>query len=242
MKPINERPNLPEQTSGLQALRAHMPNAPVMAFLEKFDTFFEKKKRSLLKDEVLFSPGENPYLYIVASGALGVFRINPSGDAKEVGRVYTGAFIGEGVLSGRIQKDVQVASIVERTDVVALTKEDIDYLESLDAAVLARLYKHINNITSLRLAESGKELAIIYESTQKFQEFRELGQRGLLAAINSLKDSLSLDSMLLIEEHPYISGLLVYKYNTRFPSVWPINQKVEGHSEIPLGEISASLF
>ncbi len=153
-----------------------------------------------------------------------------------------GAFIGEGVLSGRFQKDVQAASITERTTVVVLTKEDIDYLEAQDAATLVKLYKHINNITSLRLAESGRELAIMYESTQKFQEFRELGQRGLLSAINSLKQALSLDSMLMIEEHPYISGLLIYKYNTRFPSVWPINQRVEEAEKVTSGPIPSQVL
>ena len=42
-----------------------------------------------------------------------------------------------------------------------------------------------------------------------------------------MKTSLSLDSVVMIEEHPFVPGLLVYKYNTKFPSVFPLNQKVE---------------
>ena len=57
---------------------------------------------------------------------------------------------------------------------MALTRADIEYLESQDAATLANLYKHINNITSLRLADTSNELALMYEATQKFQEYREL--------------------------------------------------------------------
>lgn len=100
-------------------------------------------------------------------------------------------------------------------------------MESEDPATLAKLYKHINNITSLRLSDTGKELALMYESTGRFQEFQELGQRGLLAAINHVKDMLGFESVLMIEEHPFVPGLLIYKYNTKFPSVWPMNQKVE---------------
>ena len=145
--------------------------------MDRFDNFVQKKKKILTKGEVLFEPGENPYLYVVASGALGIFRINPSEEIKELGKVYTGSFIGEGILSDRHMKEVRSQSITERTIVVELTKEDIEYLESQDPAILAKLYKHINNITSLRLSETGKELALMYESTQKFQEFQQLGQR-----------------------------------------------------------------
>lgn len=223
-----ENHDLPERKKSLfEGLRKELATSPVMAFLERFDVFVQKKRKVLAKGEVLFEPGENPYFYVVASGALGIFRVNPSGELKEVGKVYTGAFIGEGVLSDRITKEVQAQSITERTVVVALTKEEIEYLESQDPAMLATLYKHINNITSLRLSDTSKELALMYESTQKFQEYQELGQRGLLAALNYMRDMLELDTMLMIEQHPFVPGLFIYKYNTKFPSVWPMNQKVD---------------
>ena len=165
------------EKSGLQkellSFRQDLSVAPVLAFLEKFDAFLKKKKRILTKDELLFEPGENPYLYIVASGALSVFRLNPTGETKEVGRAYTGQFLGEGIISGRNKKDTSARSITEATVVVELTSADLEYLESVDPGLLAKLYKHINNITSLRLSETGRELAILYELTAKFQEFRE---------------------------------------------------------------------
>ncbi len=85
--PINEL------KASLDSIRSNLKIAPVMAFLDKFDTFIAKKKKILAKDEVLFEPGENPYFYIVASGAIGIFRINPTGEKKEVGKVYTGSFL-----------------------------------------------------------------------------------------------------------------------------------------------------
>ncbi len=223
-----ETPALSENVKpGIEWLRKELSIAPVLAFLDRFDSFVQKKKKMLRKGETLFEPGENPYFYIVSSGALGIFRINPSGEVKELGKVYTGAFIGEGVLSERNTKDVLVNSITEKTMVVALTKEEIEYLESQDPAILAKLYKHINNITSLRLSETGKELALMYEYTQKIKEYQELWQRGLIAGVDHMKDMLALDAILMIEQHPFVPGLFIYKYNTKFPSVWPMNQKVD---------------
>ena len=101
--------------------------------------------------------------------------MSPTGDIKEVGKVYTGGFIGEGVLSERTLKEVRATSHTENTRVISLDLADIEFLEAGDPATLASLYKHINNITSLRLAQSGRELAVMYEATQKFQEYRNLG-------------------------------------------------------------------
>ncbi len=161
----------------LDTLRGSLRQAPVLAFLKKFDLFTKKKEKILSKDQVLFEPGEDPYLYIVSSGALGIYRVNPTGESKEIGRVYTGAFIGEGVINDRNLKEVRASSIVECTRVVCLTRADMESLEKQSPETLALLYKHITDITSQRLAESGKELALLYESTQKFQEFRERGSK-----------------------------------------------------------------
>lgn len=220
----NETP-ITEAHKGLEGLKAGLAVAPVFAFLEKFDEFAKKKKRALVEGEVLFEPGESPYFYIVTSGALKIFRINPTGDKKEIGKAYAGSFIGEGILSGRLQKDVQAEAYVA-SSVITLTKEDFEYLESLSPETLMALYKHLNNATSLRLAETGKELALLYETTEKINSYKERGERGLLDAINLLKKSLSLDYIVAIEQHVAVPGLLVYKFNTRFPSIWPINQKV----------------
>lgn len=208
-----------------------MTVTPVFAFLEKFDEFTKKKKKALAGGEVLFEPGESPYFYIVSSGALKIFRINPSGEKKEIGKAYAGSFIGEGVLAGRMQKDVQ-AEAYAPSAVVMLTKEDFDYLESLSPETLMRFYKHLNDATSLRLSDTGKELALLYETTEKINSYKERGEKGLLDAIKLLKKSLSLDYIIAIEQHAAVPGLLIYKFNTRFPSIWPINQKVAGEIEV----------
>ncbi|MDQ1344331.1 MAG: Cyclic nucleotide-binding protein [Patescibacteria group bacterium] len=217
---------------GLEGLKAGISVAPVFAFLETFDSFAKKKKKLLVDGEVLFSPGESPYFYIVSSGALKIFRINPSGDKKEIGKAYAGSFLGEGVLAGRETKDVQ-AEACAPSAVVMLTKEDFEYLESLSPETLMLFYKHLNDATSTRLGETGKELALLYETSEKINSYKERGQRGLLDAIELLKKSLSLDYVIAVEQHPAVPNLLIYKFNTRFPSIWPINQKVGS-------EISAS--
>ena len=93
-----EKPKTSEKSNlkaSLGALKQSLNIHPILAFLEGFDNFFKKKKRSLVNNEVLFTPGENPYFYIVSSGALSILRITPTGEKKEVGRAYTGSFIGE---------------------------------------------------------------------------------------------------------------------------------------------------
>jgi CRP-like cAMP-binding protein len=175
MSPEITRTNEAPQVSGLDELKQKLVNAPVFAFLEKFDRWISKKERALRLGEVLLEPGENPYLYIVAAGVLTIYRVNGSGESQEVGKVLTGEFIGEGILSGRNQKDIRAVSLFDHTRVIALTKEDIEQYERQDPETLAKIYRHINNITSLRLAQSGRELGIMYEATQKFQEFRENG-------------------------------------------------------------------
>lgn len=222
---IRKELELPTLQKGLEGLKAGIAVTPVFAFLEKFDEFAKKKKKMLAAGEVLFEPGESPYFYIVSSGALKIFRINPSGEKKEIGKAYAGSFIGEGVLSGRQMKEVQAEAYVPSA-VVMLTKDDLDYLESLSPETLLRFYKHLNDTTSLRLGDTGKELALLYETTEKINSYKERGEKGLLDAISLLKKSLSLDYIIAIEQHAAVPGLLVYKFNTRFPSIWPINQKV----------------
>lgn len=111
-----ERKRTPEKSTlkeSLGALKKTLNIHPILAFLEGFDNFFKKKKRALVNNEVLFTPGENPYFYIVSSGALAILRTTPTGEKKEVGRAYMGSFIGEGVLFDRNQKDVEAVAIGE---------------------------------------------------------------------------------------------------------------------------------
>lgn len=75
--------------ASLGSLKQSLSIHPILAFLEGFDSFFKKKKRALVNNEVLFSPGENPYFYIISSGALSILRTTPMGEKKEVGRAYT---------------------------------------------------------------------------------------------------------------------------------------------------------
>lgn len=92
---IKQVPGVNALKQSLGALKQSLAIHPILAFLEGFDSFFKKKKRALVNNEVLFTPGENPYFYIVSSGALSILRSTPTGEKKEVGRAYTGSFIGE---------------------------------------------------------------------------------------------------------------------------------------------------
>lgn len=75
---IKQAPEVNVLKQDLGALRQSLAIHPILAFLEGFDSFFKKKKRLLVNNEVLFTPGENPYFYIVSSGALSILRITPT--------------------------------------------------------------------------------------------------------------------------------------------------------------------
>lgn len=114
-------------------------------------------------------------------------------------------------------KEVEAVSLTESTGVLALRKEDMEYYESIDTTTMMHLYKHINNVTSLRLQDAGKELAIMYESAQKIQEFRENGKKGLIDALMFLRNTFQFESCILIESHQYVPGLYIYRFNTKSP-------------------------
>lgn len=58
----------------------------------------------------------------------------------------------------------------------------------------------------------------------------------MLDAINHLSSVLSINSIIVIEKHPIVQDLFIYKYNSRFPTVWPMNQKVEANIKLDEGE------
>lgn len=238
---VEKTPEKNTLKNSLGALKQSLAIHPILALLEGFDSFFKKKKRALSSNETLFTPGENPYFYIVSSGALSILRLTPTGEKKEVGRAYTGSFIGEGVLFDRNQKDVEAVALGEGVSVVVLNKEDIAYLESQDPEKILPLYKHIIEVTNGRLLDSGKELASLYEMNTKIDELSKLGEQGFKNIIDHITRTLHVDYILSVEQHPLVSTLRVYKYNSRFPSVWPVNQKAGtefGENE-QSGEISS---
>lgn len=210
----------------LSALKANVSVHPVMAFLESFDRFFKKKKQVLHDGEILFSPGENPYLYIVTSGALTIFRFTATGDKKEIGKAYAGSFLGEGILFGRNQKDTEAISATDGTGVIGLTKEELALLESENPLKVLEMYKYIIEVTNGRLLDTGKELATMYEITKRINELSRLGEAGFKNIVDELTPILDADYIIYVEQHPVVKDLLVYKYNSRFPSIRSVGQKV----------------
>lgn len=236
---IQKAPEINVLRQSLGALKQSLAIHPILAFLEGFDNFFKKKKRALVNNEVLFTPGENPYFYIVSSGALSILRMTPTGEKKEIGRAYMGSFIGEGVLFDRNQKDVEAVAIGEGASVVALTKADIVYLESQNPEKILTLYKHIIEMTNGRLLDSGKELASLYEMNTKIDELSKLGEQGFKDIIDHISKTINVDYIISVEQHPAVPGLFIHKYNSRFRSIWPINQKAisEIRPNMPVGEM-----
>ncbi|MDD2487306.1 MAG: cyclic nucleotide-binding domain-containing protein [Candidatus Gracilibacteria bacterium] len=197
---------------------------PVIAYIEKFDEYFKKNKKHLKKGEVLFSPGIDPNFYIVKSGALLIFSHTSDGDKKEIGKVYEGGFIGEGIIFGRNQKDVEAVSL-GFSEVFSLTEEDLKEFEKQNPSEAMEIYKHIIEITNKRLLDSGKELASIYDATNKLTELSKLGEKGFLNVMMYIKNLLSADYIIYVENHPVIDGLFIYKYNTILEKLGTLNKK-----------------
>ena len=118
------------------------------------------------------------------------------------------------MISGRTLKEVEAVSALPHTEVVTYTKEDLEYLESLSPETMMDLYKHIMNVTSIRLANSGKELALLSEAAILMEEFKQEGERGFFNAMKHIQTILNLDYVIQVEQHPVVSNLLSYKYDT----------------------------
>lgn len=139
-----------------------------------------------------------------------------------------GSFIGEGVLFDRNQKDVEAVAIGEGASVVTLTKADLAFLESQSPEKILTLYKHIIEISNGRLLDSGKELASLYEMNTKIDELSKFGEQGFKDIIDHITKTIHVDYIISVEQHAAVPGLFIHKYNSRFPSIWPINQKATG--------------
>lgn len=208
----------------IQVLKEQLPNRPIFAFLEKFDSFFKKRKRLLSDKEHVFDVGEDPNFYIITSGSVIILRDTATGEKKEIGRAYAGSFLGEGVLFGRMQKETSAIAAGERTEVVAITLEDLKFLEERSAKDVVELYRHVLETTNFRLLEAGKELANLYELTEKINELSQNREQGFINIVKYLKRALRTKYIIYVERHPVVQELYVYKFNSTFPSIYPINQ------------------
>jgi len=90
------------------------------------------------------------------------------------------------------------------------------------------LYKYIIEVSNSRLLDSGKELASIYEMNMKIDELSKFGEQGFRDIVDHISKTISVDYILLVEQHPVVKNLLVYKYDSHSPYSGPINQKVAG--------------
>lgn len=197
---------------------------PIMAYVEKFDELFKKKKKILEAWEILFSPGKNNLFYIITSWELNILRYTSTNEKKEIGKAYAWSFIWEWIIFGRNQKDVE-AQALTKTEIFALNLEDLQKLEKESPKEAMELYKYIIEITNKRLLDSGKELASIYEATNKIVEMAKDWEKWFFDIMNYLKWILGVDYIIFIEQHQAVDNFFFYKYNTSLSNMWVINKK-----------------
>ncbi len=197
---------------------------PIITYLGKFNEFFKKDKRILKSWEILFTPGDNKYFYIITSWILNINSYTKDGIKKEVGKAYEWYFIWEWVISWKTYKDVEAIAETE-VEVYALNNKDLEEFQKKRPNEAIELYKHVIEITNERLINSWKELWTIYETTNKIAELSELWEKWFNNTITQVKNLLGFDYIIYIENHYVIDWLFSYKFNTNFPSVYPINKK-----------------
>jgi len=199
---------------------------PIIAYLDKFDEYFKKKKMRLEVWQILFSPGIDDKFYIIASWVLSVISHTSTWEKKEIWKAKKWSFIWEGIIFGRNQKDVEVIC-AEEAEVIALNIDDLVKFETDLPKEAIEMYKYIIEVSNKRLLESDKELANIYEATNKIIELSKTWEKGFLNIMDYSKKLFGARYIIYVENHQVLSWLLFYKYDTRFKNVGVINKKVE---------------
>ena len=115
------------------------------------------------------------------------------------------------------------------TEVVLLTKEELQALEKENPWEVLKFYKYIIEVTNRRLTETGKELALMSEAPERIETLSQNGEKGFKDIVDYITSITWVDYVIFIERHPVVSNLFVYKYNSLTPSLWPINKKASEH-------------
>lgn len=199
---------------------------PIIAYLDKFDEYFKKKKRKLEAGQMLFSPGIDDNFYVIISWVLSIISQTSTWEKKEIWKAKKWSFIWEGIIFWRNQKDVEVIC-VENAEVIALNLDDLIKFEKDLPKEAIDMYKYIIEISNKRLLESDKELANLYEATNKIIELSKAWEKWFIDIMDYGKKLFSARYIIYVENHQVLSWLLFYKYDTRFKNVGVINKKVE---------------
>ena len=201
---------------------------PILAYLDMFDKTWKKRKRQLQANELLFAPGEDPHMYLITKGMLVILRETGLGEQREIGTVYTGGFLGEGILFGRNKKDVSAIAKSDGVELFAITKEDLEKLKNTEPQAALDLYEHIIEITNKRLLDTGEELASIYEATNSLTTLSEKLEKEEISfadILQELSKIIGTDYLIYIEQHPAVANLFSYKFDTKTGGKKPINER-----------------
>lgn len=206
-----------------QAVNIQKTN-PIIAYLEKFDSYFKKQKKVLEAWETLFKPWKDWFFYIITSWELDIFRYTVDWTKKEIWKARAWSFIWEWVIFDRNQKDVEAVAS-RTTQVFALSSEDLQQLELLAPKEAMELYKYVIEVTNKRLLDTWKELADIYELTNKVLELAKDWEKGFYDIMQYIKQVIGSDYIIYVEQHPAIPWFFFYKYSTELQSTKLINRK-----------------
>lgn len=197
---------------------------PILAYIEKFDEYFKKKKRFLKNWEILFDIWNDSNIYIVKSWIILIYSYMADWDRKEIFKTREGWFIWEWIIFWRNIKDVEAVSFWF-SEVYPLNLDDLKKIEIENPTEAIEIYKYIIEITNKRLLDTSKELASIYDATNKIMEFAKTGENWFIDIILYMKNLLKADYIIYVENHQLVDWLFFYKYNTILKKLGPINKK-----------------
>jgi len=139
--------------------------------------------------------------------------------------------LGEGVFFGKTKKTA-VAKCKTDLSVAVLDANEFETLRTEHPFVLDYLLVFALKKTNERLMESGKELAMIYDIITNIGEKERENERGFCEVLSHIKNILGFEFILSVDTHQTLDNILFYRFNTRFPSVYPINSRGDGELDL----------
>ena len=174
--------------------------------------------QTFARDEYIFTHGVDPRMAILLDGECSV-QVPLAEATKIIGNISAGQIIGEGILMGRTTKQVDIMVSSPSATVAYLTIEDIDRLRIESPMDVMDIYHHIITLTNARLIETNRELAILYEMSEKIHVQSPQGLAGFFECVRTLHATLGVRSIFYAERHPIVENFYSYRFDSRFPSV-----------------------
>lgn len=181
-------------------------------------------KKTYKKWDVIFSYEDDTNFYIVSSWIIGIFK-NTWDTKKEVARVERWWLLWEWVVYWKIFKDAEAIAEID-SEILSISAEKIKEIENTNPQKIIEFYKQIIiKASNIRLANTWAELATIYKLTDILSSESFVGRQKFIKLLNFIKETIWVDYVTYVENHPYLDEIFYYKLSTL--REFDINEKCE---------------